>query len=145
MTVSEWVAANPATVHVIVVSVFGLLSLAYNAVKDSPRVAAAIKVLSAVGIDVPKLLEGVSELLDPVKVEAKEEPKPPVGPALAILFAAVVASTQSGCTPSWTSKDGAELADHGAILARCQAEGDDAAVGQHIKTYDACLKDAGVK
>ncbi len=49
------------------------------------------------------------------------------------------------CAPLLGPAEDKEIANHAAILARCQAEGRLADAGDHIAAYERCLKDAGVK
>ncbi len=61
---------------------------------------------------------------------------------LAIFLVALVAV--AGCA-IFGSSERADIANHANVLEQCQEVGRQGPDGGHIKAYDACLKEAGVR
>lgn len=140
-TIVSWVHANPDLFVVLWTALTAVLSLAARALSAFPRVHAALSLLSALGIDLPKILDAVKRLLTgevpPAPPAEKKGPTAPTLPVLAI--AGLLALGVIGCSADANRKvvnttletaqiicvlARAEFADEKAIMKACDISDD---------------------
>lgn len=71
-----WLVLHPFVLHLAFLVVTAVLSLAWQKASGSPKFAAVIKILTALGLDVPQLVEGLGELFG-VKDPGAKKPADP--------------------------------------------------------------------